>query len=48
VFLVTLKFFWKIVDEDHEDLHHVLDCWKFPADSLVTFIALAAKFPADS
>ena len=44
----TFRFCWKIVHEDHEDLHAVLHSGNFPADFAATFIALATAFPADS
>lgn len=43
MFLESLKIFWKIDDEDHEDLHHVHVCCILPAKFHTTFI----PFPAD-
>ena len=40
--------FWKSDDEDHEDLHRVHVCWRLPAESVMTFIAFPADFPACS
>lgn len=47
MFLETFKKFWKIIDEDHEDLHVFLNSGKLPADLYMTFIAVVVAFPAD-